>query len=99
MDFGLDMKKDLSSEPSEINLQVSCSISDNSAFILKFPRESRKTESGGNNEKRPHVKWVILLRNKVQTLTSTMSPVYLSVIIFVFVRNSGHREVDYRRLH
>ena len=34
MDFGLEMKKDLSSEPSEINLQVSYSISDNSAFIF-----------------------------------------------------------------
>ena len=34
MDFGLDIKKDLSSEPSEINLQVSYFISDNSVFWL-----------------------------------------------------------------
>ena len=36
MDFGLDIKKYLSSEPSEINLQVSYSISDNSAFIFRW---------------------------------------------------------------
>ena len=34
MDFGLGIRKDLNSEPSEINLQVSFSISDNSVFIF-----------------------------------------------------------------
>ena len=42
MDFGLDIKKDLSSEPSEINLQVSYSISDNSAFIFIFLGKNSK---------------------------------------------------------
>ena len=41
MDFGLDMKKDLSSEPSEINSQL-YSISDNSAFIFNSLRKNSK---------------------------------------------------------